>query len=275
MKEAPPPLAACGLTKTFVLHASGGQRLPVLHGVDLEAHAGECVVLTGASGSGKSTLLRALYANYRLDAGSVRVQHRGASVDLVAAPARDVLAVRRETVGYVSQFLRVIPRVPTLDVVAQTLLDAASSTGAEADREAMRERARAEARRILARLAVPERLWSLPPATFSGGEQQRVNIARSLVRDWPVLLLDEPTASLDVDNRDTVVALVREAMGRGAAVVAIFHDAAVREALATRLFDVSRHAPPLPASRDARDAFDASAEFTPPCPTPSFATPTS
>lgn len=217
------------LSKTFTLHTQGGIRLPVFSGVSFTVSPGECVVLSGPSGSGKSTLLRSLYANYLPDAGHIRVTHNSAEVDMVTAEPREILAVRRETMGYVSQFLRVIPRVPTLDIVADPLL-------AQGIDEAT---ARTKARDLLDRLALPERLWSVPPATFSGGEQQRVNIARSFVRSYPVVLLDEPTASLDAANRDTVVALINEARQAGAALVAICHDAPVRDAIATRLLDVT------------------------------------
>ena len=224
-----PLLEVSALSKTFTLHTQGGVRIPVLANLDLTVAGGECVVLAGPSGSGKSTLLRSLYGNYKPSAGSIRVRHDGEWVELVGAQARTVLAVRERTMGYVSQFLRVIPRIAAVDVVAER---------ARAETDGKQARARAEA--LLERVNLPPRLWGLPPATFSGGEQQRVNIARCFVRDYPVLLLDEPTASLDVANRDVVIDLVAEARARGTAIVGIFHDEAVREAVATRLFDVTR-----------------------------------
>ncbi len=217
-----------GLAKTFTLHTQGGVRIPVFDGLDLSVAAGECVVLHGPSGAGKSTLLRAMYANVLPDAGSIRVRHQGRVVDIAAANSRTVLQVRRHTIGYVSQFLSVIPRVPTLDVVAEPLLRAG------VDRDTAHERSAA----LLERLNVPPRLWALAPATFSGGEQQRVNIARGLIAPKPILLLDEPTASLDAANRDVVVELIAEAKARGAAVVGIFHDAPTRDKVADRLFDL-------------------------------------
>lgn len=217
---------ARGLTKTFVLHNQGGARIPVFRDLDFHVARGECVALTGRSGTGKSTLLRSLYANYKPQSGSIAVLHRGAPVDIATAEARTVLAVRRETVGYVSQFLRVIPRVPALDIVASGL------SGNGISKDAARQRAGV----LLARLNIPERLWGLAPSTFSGGEQQRVNIARGFIKQYPVLLLDEPTASLDADNRAVVVDLIREAKGRGTAVVGIFHDEEVRGAVADRLY---------------------------------------
>lgn len=221
-------LRAEGLAKTFTLHVQGGVRIPVFDGLDFELAAGECVVLTGASGAGKSTLLRLLYANYRAQAGRVLVRHGGGWIDVASAPSRDVLDVRRRTVGYVSQFLRVIPRVPAVDVVAEPL----RALGVPAEEACDRASA------LLARLSIPERLRRLPPATFSGGEQQRVNIARGFIVNYPVLLLDEPTAALDAANRRTVVELIEETKARGAGVVGIFHDEEVRRAVGTRFVDI-------------------------------------
>jgi alpha-D-ribose 1-methylphosphonate 5-triphosphate synthase subunit PhnL len=221
------------VSKTFVLHNQSGIRLPVLDNVSLSVDAGEAVVLSGPSGAGKSTLLRILYGNYRPSSGRVLVRHDGQFVDLVTAAPRAVLEVRRRTLGWVSQFLRVIPRITTLDLVRDPLL-ARGIDEADATRRA---------RDMLARMNLPESLWSLPPQTFSGGEQQRVNIARSLVDPAPVLLLDEPTASLDAANREVVVGLVNDARASGSAIVGIFHDEAVRSRVATRLIDVMAFSP--------------------------------
>ena len=169
--------------------------MPVLSGVDLDVHAGECVVLSGPSGAGKSTLMRSLYGNYRAETGTILVRHGGEMVDIAAADPRTILAVRHETLGYVSQFLRVVPRVSALDVVAEVLL------ARGIDQDAARDQARA----LLLRLNIPSRLHAIPPATFSGGEQQRVNLARGFIASHPILLLDEPTASLDAENRAVVI----------------------------------------------------------------------
>ena len=227
-----PVLRVSGLNKSFVMHAQGDLALKVLNDVALSVAPGECLALVGPSGSGKSTLLRSLYGNYRPQSGSIRIRHRDSHgegwVELVGAEPRVTLEVRRRTMGFVSQFLRVIPRVAALDVVAEPALRLGASL----------EEARRRAEFLLGALGIPERLWPQPPATFSGGEQQRVNIARSLITNYPVLLLDEPTASLDADNRNHVVELIRHRRDAGAAIVGIFHDTVVRDALATRLHNV-------------------------------------
>ncbi|UXC38685.1 phosphonate C-P lyase system protein PhnL [Cupriavidus gilardii] len=218
-----------GLGKMFTLHNQGGIRLPVLQAIDFDAARGECLVLSGRSGTGKSTLLRCLYGNYLATEGSIRLRDTSAEgepwVLLTDAPEQRVLKLRRDVIGYVSQFLRAIPRVGALDVVAEPLQQ----------RGIDRNEARARAAALLQRLNLPRRLWELPPATFSGGEQQRVNIARGLIGGHPILLLDEPTASLDADNRTVVVELIREALAEGRCLIGIFHDEAVRDAVATRL----------------------------------------
>jgi alpha-D-ribose 1-methylphosphonate 5-triphosphate synthase subunit PhnL len=230
METVSPRIIVEGLAKTFVLHNQGSAAIPVFSGLELAVRPGECVVLAGESGVGKSTLMRAIFGNYLPSSGSVRVLHDGAYVDLASAPPHQVLDIRKRTMGYVSQFLRVIPRIATLDLVMEPLLE----NGVDP--------AEAEARAValLSALRLPEEHWKLPPATFSGGEQQRVNIARSFIREYPVLLLDEPTASLDAANRAIVVELIQQALGRGAAMIGIFHDLDVRDRVATRLFEVEQ-----------------------------------
>ncbi|MGE7992666.1 phosphonate C-P lyase system protein PhnL [Pseudomonas sp. NPDC089554] len=218
-----------GLSKTFTLHQHHGLVLNVLSALSFSVNAGECLVLNGPSGAGKSTLLRTLYGNYLAAGGSIRVRHDGSWLELVGAEPREVLGVRQRTLGYVSQFLRVIPRVATLDVVMEPALARGWS----------KPQAQARAEALLSRLNIPERLWQLAPGTFSGGEQQRVNIACGFMVEWPVLLLDEPTASLDERNRQVVLALIDEAKAAGSAVIGIFHDRQACEAVADRWLDMS------------------------------------
>jgi alpha-D-ribose 1-methylphosphonate 5-triphosphate synthase subunit PhnL len=212
--------------KRFTLHNQGAAVIEVMREADLAVAPGECVALTGPSGTGKSTLMRMIYGNYLAASGSIMV----GGVDVARAEPREVLELRRTTLGYVSQFLRVVPRVPTVAVVAEPLLAVGLPEPEALDR----------ARALLARLRIPETLWSLSPTTFSGGEQQRVNIARGFVHPYPALLLDEPTASLDAANRETVLTLIEEAKARGAAIVGIFHDEGARARVADREIDVGR-----------------------------------
>ena len=218
--------------KTFIMHLQGGVELPVVSGVSFDVEPGECVVLSGPSGAGKSSILKMIFGNYRCDAGRIGLRHEGAQIDLSRAEARQILSVRRTTIGYVSQFLRAVPRVATSDVVAEPLIVNGMA------RSEARERAGA----LLRRLNIPERLWALPPSTFSGGEQQRVNIARGFISDLPILLLDEPTASLDAANRAVVVDLIGEKKRAGVAMVAIVHDDEIRHLIADRIVDVTSFA---------------------------------
>ncbi len=202
------------LDKRFVLHQQGGAEIPVFEGFSASIEAGESVAVTGPSGRGKSSLLKLIYGTYRASAGAIRVRHDGEWLDVVNAAPRVMLDVRRRTIGYVTQFLRVIPRVPADRIVAEPLTD----------RGIPEDEALARARALLERLNIPQRLWHLSPMTFSGGEQQRVNIARGFSAHYPLLLLDEPTASLDPTNRHQVLELIAEAQEGGTAVVAIFHS---------------------------------------------------
>ena len=221
------------VSKTFTLHNQGSAMIEVINDVSFNVAPGECVALTGASGAGKSTLMRMIYGNYLTQSGSIRI----GDVDIVQAEPREIIALRREVLGYVSQFLRVVPRVPTLDVVAEPL----RALGVPA------EDAQARAESLLAQLNIPQRLWSLSPTTFSGGEQQRVNIARGFAHAYPAMLLDEPTASLDATNREVVLSLIEDAKARGAAIIGIFHDEAARARVCDREIDVSQFTPGLAA----------------------------
>jgi alpha-D-ribose 1-methylphosphonate 5-triphosphate synthase subunit PhnL len=227
-----PLLQLTGVCKSFTMHLQDGVRLPVVAGVAFAVDAGECVALAGPSGAGKSSVLKMVFGNYRCDAGEILVRHNGERVDVARADPRAILKLRQTTIGYVSQFLRAVPRVAAVDVVAEPLV--ASGVA--------REDARARAGALLARLNVPERLWALPPATFSGGEQQRVNIARGFLPELPILLLDEPTASLDADNRAIVMDLINEKKKCGTAIASIVHDDDVRARTADRVIDITQFA---------------------------------
>ncbi len=219
------------LRKGFTLHQQGSVSLSVLQGLSLSVNAGECLALSGPSGSGKSTLMRCLYGNYRADSGSIWVKHVCVAspreenwIDLCQLQPHELLAVRQKTIGYVSQFLRVIPRVPALEVAAEPLLELGVKTEVAFDK----------VKELFHRLNLPERLWKLSPTTFSGGEKQRVNIARALCMNYPILLLDEPTSALDTTNRQVVIELLAEHKTAGCALVGIFHDEEVQMQLCNR-----------------------------------------
>ncbi len=224
-------LILSGVEKSFTLHNQNAIVLPVFQGLEMAAGAGECVALSGPSGMGKSTLMRMIYGNYLCQAGSIRVAHRGGWVDIAKADGRKILDVRRWTLGYISQFLRVVPRVSTLNVVAEPLVARGMASSA----------AREKAADVLTRLNLPSSLWHLAPATFSGGEQQRVNIARGFVAEFPIMLLDEPTASLDKANREAVLNLIRDAKAAGTALIGIFHDTETRAAVCDREFSIEAY----------------------------------
>ncbi len=227
------PLVVSEVFKSFTMHLRDGIKLPVVKDVNFSVAAGECVVLGGPSGIGKSSILKMLYGNYAVDAGQILVDHKDRIVDIAAADPRTIIEVRRHTMGYVSQFLRTVPRVAAIDVVAEPLV----ARGVEA------AVAKENAAELLAKLNLPRELWSLPPATFSGGEQQRVNIARGFITSHRILLLDEPTASLDATNRRVVVEMIAAKKEAGVAMLGIFHDEEVREAVADRILDVSAFSP--------------------------------
>ncbi|MGN8153069.1 phosphonate C-P lyase system protein PhnL [Agrobacterium sp. 22094] len=229
----PTPLIVSEVFKSFTMHLRDGIELPVVRNVTFSVQAGECVVLGGPSGIGKSSILKMLYGNYAIDSGQILIKHEGQMVDIGSAAPRTVLEVRHRSLGYVSQFLRTVPRVAAVDVVAEPLLA----------RKVPVEDARERAGELLSKLNLPRELWSLPPATFSGGEQQRVNIARGFITDHAILLLDEPTASLDAANRKVVVEMIRQKKAEGTALLGIFHDEEVREAVADRILDVSQFSP--------------------------------
>jgi alpha-D-ribose 1-methylphosphonate 5-triphosphate synthase subunit PhnL len=227
------PLVVSEVAKSFTMHLRDGIKLPVVSDVTFSVAAGECVVLGGPSGIGKSSLLKMIYGNYAVDTGQILVNHQGRVVDLASADPRTIIDVRKRSLGYVSQFLRTVPRVAAIDVVAEPLV----ARGVPASD------AREKAAELLTKLNLPEALWQLPPATFSGGEQQRVNIARGFITDHTILLLDEPTASLDATNRAVVVGMIAEKKKAGVALLGIFHDEEVREAAADRILDVQKFSP--------------------------------
>ena len=227
-----PRLTLTSVSKSFTMHLRGGIRIAAVDSVSLQVAAGECVVLSGPSGAGKSSILKMVFGNYSVDSGSIRVATDSGPAEIAGAEPRLILALRQNTIAYVSQFLRVVPRVSALDLVAEPLLARGVPVSTARDRAAV----------LLARLNVPDQLWALPPATFSGGEQQRVNVARGFITDHRLLLLDEPSASLDRENKAVVVDLIGEKKRAGVAMLGIFHDPEVRDAVADRVVEIGRPA---------------------------------
>ncbi len=252
--STPVKLKLEGVSKHFFLHQRSNQALRVLQNVNLEVRAGECVALDGSSGMGKSSILKMIFGNYLASSGHIWVQKIGDEwIDVVHAPVREVLQLRANTINYVSQFLRIIPRIGAFDLIKQealfhkhsqenhahSLASLPISPISTASENELNERVA----QMLERLHISPRLWHLPPSTFSGGEQQRINLAKSLINPKPILLLDEPSASLDLSNAEIVIDLINAERRRGAAILGIFHDIDVKNALMTRSISMSDFQP--------------------------------
>lgn len=221
----PKILEVQNVSKHFHLHIQNDKRIDALDDVSFTMEQGEVLGLTGKSGSGKSSLMKCIYRTYLVNSGSIVLHtERDGTVDLATATEHEVLRVRKTEMFYCSQFLSVIPRVPAVDVVAETLI----RKGKTADE------ARVVARDLLDKLSLPAALWDAFPATFSGGEQQRVNIARAIIAAPRFLLVDEPTASLDQKTKDVVIDLVLGLKGAGTSVVLITHDQHTLERMSDR-----------------------------------------
>lgn len=218
-------LSVDGLSKTFDMHVLGDTQVVGLDDVSFDVRDGEFLAIVGESGSGKSSLLKCLYRTYDPSSGEVVYHGPDGDIDLASCPDRTVIALRGDAIGYTSQFLDEIPRVPAVDVVARPLLE----QGVD------RVDAREKARDLLSALSVPEELWQAYPATFSGGERQRVNLAQALAPKPDLLLLDEPTSALDPETRQTAIDLLSSYLGSETTVVAVFHDTEVVEAVADRV----------------------------------------
>jgi alpha-D-ribose 1-methylphosphonate 5-triphosphate synthase subunit PhnL len=208
-------LEIVNLQKQFRLHILNEKTIAALEDVSFEVDEGEIVALTGKSGSGKSTLMKCIYRTYLSDSGQI-VYHSasGRRIDLASATEHAVLQIRKSEMTYCSQFLQVIPRVPALDVVASALIARGHAV----------EQARRLTSECFERLSLPRELWDAYPSTFSGGEQQRVNIARAIISRPRFLLVDEPTASLDTKTKDAVIAMILELKSLGTSIILISHD---------------------------------------------------
>jgi alpha-D-ribose 1-methylphosphonate 5-triphosphate synthase subunit PhnL len=222
-------LKLVNIGKDFVFHHQQGTRLVVINNFSMDFSPGETAVLSGPSGSGKSTLLRMIYASYKTEKGHIFIKHHGKQVDVATAAPALIYNIRQDTIGYVSQFLRVVPRVSALDTVIEPLIA----------RNMEENLAMEKGKQMLERLNIPQNLWHLSATTFSGGEQQRINIARGFIASYPIMLLDEPTASLDAKNRKVVMELIQEAQLHGSCIISIFHDKYDQQIIAGRTIDMS------------------------------------
>jgi alpha-D-ribose 1-methylphosphonate 5-triphosphate synthase subunit PhnL len=235
-----PILKIEGLEKHFHLHEQD-KLIPSCANVNLEVRAGQLTALVGPTGAGKSSVLKCIYRTYRPSAGRIRFcTADGHEIDLADVSEHRMLELRKREIGFVTQFLHCLPRKVASDVVAEPLLL----------RNQPRERARAQATDLLAALSIPARLWNVPPTTFSGGEKQRVNLARGLVARPRLLLLDEPTASLDPKTTERVVAILQELKQEGVAMLAIFHQPGLVERLADRVVNL---VPPIAVSEPPKE----------------------
>ncbi len=227
-----PILKVENFSKTFILHEQG-KELPSSSNVNLEAYAGQLPALVGPTGAGKSSVLKSIYRTYLPSSGKLLFTNQeGTQVNLATADEHEILELRQEEIGFVTQFLHTLPRQSTEDIVAMPLI-----LKGVAKQEALDK-----AHVILSQLNLPKRLWGISPATFSGGEKQRVNLARGLLAQPRLLLLDEPTASLDAKTTDRVVEIINDLKSSGTAMVAIFHDMQLVDRLAEH---VVRLEPPV------------------------------
>lgn len=211
------------LTKIFNVHILGDKVIKGCSAVSFTVSEGGFLGLSGPSGAGKSSILKCIYRTYLPTSGEVWYDSLlFGTVNLAEITDNMIIGIRHKEIGYVSQFLKVIPRVSAVDIVAEPLLMKNGMPVMEAKKSA---------RELLERLEIPTHLFDAYPATFSGGEQQRINIARAIIWKPRLLLLDEPTASLDRHSVSIVVALLKELRAQGTSMVGIFHDHELMETI--------------------------------------------
>jgi alpha-D-ribose 1-methylphosphonate 5-triphosphate synthase subunit PhnL len=216
------------LSKVFSLHILNNKRIEALKQINFTMQEGEIIGLTGKSGSGKSSLMKCIYRTYLATTGEIIYTSRAGKMDMVKATDHQIIELRKSEITYCSQFLSVIPRVPAVDVVCENLFRI------EKDRQAAREKAK----EMLENLGLPYELWDAFPVTFSGGEQQRINVARAIIASPRFLLIDEPTASLDQKTKDVVIDMILDLKKNGTSVLCISHDEYTLERLVDRRMDL-------------------------------------
>lgn len=218
-----------GLCKTFTMHILNDKVIDALHDLDFYIKKGEVVGLAGKSGSGKSTLIKCIYRTCISSKGEIMYNSKKfGEIDLAKADDYQILALRKSEITYCSQFLSVIPRVTATDVIAVSLVSKGESW--EKSREITKE--------YLSKLGLDEELWDAYPSTFSGGEQQRINVARAIISKPNFLLIDEPTASLDQKTKDVVINMVLDLKKQGTSVLCITHDPYTMEHIADRVIEL-------------------------------------
>jgi len=219
------------LNKTFTVHTQGSIEVKGFEDIEFSVKQGEFLSLFGPSGAGKSSILKTLFRTYTTTSGNI-IFHRnsGNKIDLATATESQILELRKSEIGYVSQFLQILPRVSAVDVVAEQLIFKGESE----------ESSKIKAKEMLDYLSIREELFDLSPLTFSGGEQQRVNIAKGIIAPKSLLLLDEPTASLDKTNTMKVVEKLKELKKQGVAMVGIFHDLEAMEMISDITYKLQR-----------------------------------
>lgn len=219
------------LNKTFTVHTRGSIEVKGFENINLSVKQGEFLSLYGPSGAGKSSILKTLFRTYTTTSGNI-IFHKdnGSTIDIANATESEILNLRKSEIGYVSQFLQILPRVSAVDVVSEQLIFKGES----------QEVARQKAKEMLDYLSIREELFDLSPLTFSGGEQQRINIAKGIIAPKSLLLLDEPTASLDRTNTMKVVEKLKELKTQGVAMVGIFHDLEAMEIISDNIYKLER-----------------------------------
>jgi alpha-D-ribose 1-methylphosphonate 5-triphosphate synthase subunit PhnL len=214
------------------MHVRDGLKIEGFHDVSFRAYTGKMLAITGASGIGKSTLLKCLYRTYKPTGGNAYYTAKdGSRINLVSADNQTVLWLRKHEIGYVSQFLHVIPRVSALDILTDRL--SRHITGLNQARET--------AEYYLDRVGIHQNLWNMYPSTFSGGEKQRLNILLALANQPRILLLDEPTASLDAVSKEIIIELILETKQKGTTMIGVFHDKEAIKALADSRYDMRKN----------------------------------
>ncbi|GBF34008.1 phosphonates transport ATP-binding protein PhnL [Desulfocucumis palustris] len=212
------------LSKYFTIH-NLGKHIEALHDINIAMKEGEFVGITGKSGSGKSTVFKCIYRTYVPQRGSIWYNSKKfGPVNLTKASERQVIYLRKHEIGYVSQFLNVMPRTTARELVKQGVLEMGRAE----------DYAEWEAEKMLAHFELDRELWDSYPATFSGGEKLRLNIARAMVKHPRLLLLDEPTASLDYTSKLRVRELIEQLIREGTTMMGIFHDLEFMENLCHR-----------------------------------------